>query len=256
VVESLGASTQGVLVSWTRSEEGVPTDHDPAAVRRVLLREAAAHVGHGLLFGFGYLPSRHRPERARDIHTVVFVHGLAANRSGFFPLQLYLAAKGLNRQYAYNHSSAGSIESLAIDLKQHLDRQVKGGRISLVAHSLGGLICRVYLQMLGEARRVDSLVTISTPHLGSHASAWLPTRLGTQLRPGGPFLEHLNGLEPPEGVHCVSFGASEDKIVLPPEHSFPAFGEHHLLHGRGHVDILFSPRLFRLVNAAVTTGVS
>lgn len=224
------------------------TDHDPAAVRRGLLREGAAYLGHGLLFGFGYLRNRHRPERRQDLHTLVFVHGLGANRSGFFPLQAYLSWHGFPRQYAYNYRSSGSsIEGLGLELKRRLDRDVKGGRITLVAHSMGGLVARVYLQMLGGERRVDDLITITTPHLGSHATAFLPTRLVSQLKTEGPFLEHLNSLPPPQGVRTLSIAASEDLMVLPPSNAFCPFGDQRMLEGRGHLDVLFSRELFKIV---------
>ena len=217
-----------------------------------MLREAAAYMSHGLLFGFGYFPNHHRRKRARDIHTLVFVHGLLANRASFFPLQTYLSWKGFTRQYAYNYRSKGSIEALGIGLKNHLDREVKGGKITLIGHSMGGLVSRVYLQLLGGSRRVDTLITIATPHRGSHASAYMPTSLGAQLKPDGPFLEHLNGLPPPEGVRCVSFAVSEDLLVLPPHYAFPPFGEHHMVQGSGHLDILFSRDLFRSVLHVLT----
>ena len=229
------------------------TDHQPGALKRGLLREGAAYLGHGLLYGFGYLKNRHHPERRRDLHTLVFVHGLGATRASFFPLQTYLAWQGLDRQLAYNYRSRGaSIEGLGIELKRRIDDQVKGGRITLVAHSMGGLVARVYLQMLGGDRRVDRLITLGTPHGGSHATAWVPTPLVSQLKPGGPFLEHLNGLPPPKGVEVLSIGASEDLMVLPADNSFCAFGEHHLLAGRGHLDMLFSRELFRLVRDAAS----
>jgi len=223
------------------------SDHDPSAVRRGLLRGAGAYLGQGLLSSLAWLPSRHRPVRARDIHTLVFVHGLAGNRANFYPLQTWLAWQGFDRQYSYNYKSAGSIEGLGVELGRRLDRDIKGGRITIVAHSMGGLVSRVYLQMLGGERRVDTLITLCTPHQGSHAAAWLPTALVSQLEPEGPFLEHLNALPAPERTRVVAFAASEDKLVLPPRYAFPAFGEHRMLEGRGHLDVLFSRDMYRQV---------
>lgn len=91
---------------------------------------------------FGFLKSRHRPLRQKDIRTLVFVHGYATNRAGFFPLQTDLALRGHGRQYAFNDWSSGSIESLAIELEREIDENVKGGRIDLVCHSMGGIVAR------------------------------------------------------------------------------------------------------------------
>ena len=76
-----------------------------------------------------------------------------------------------------------------------------------------GLRARVHRQPLGRPRRVDHLVTLDTPPLGSHAPAWLPTPLLSQLDPGGPFLEHLNAQPPPEGVSVLSIGAARKEQV-------------------------------------------
>jgi triacylglycerol esterase/lipase EstA (alpha/beta hydrolase family) len=229
----------------------VRTDHDPDLVKRRLLREVGSYVAHGLLYGFGYLPSRHRPLRARDIRTVVFVHGLGGNRASFFPLQTYLSWKGYRRQYAFNYRSRGSIERIAVELKKRLDRDIKGGRIDLVCHSMGGLVGRTYLQQLDGHRRVDHFITLATPHHGSHSSAYTPTQLGSQLKPGGPFLEHLNGLEPPPGVRCTSFASGRDLMVLPPESALAPFGDTEMLPEFGHLDVLLSAKVFRAVLAAL-----
>jgi pimeloyl-ACP methyl ester carboxylesterase len=233
---------------------GVRTDHDPLRVRADLLREGLSHLAHGALFGFGFIPSRHRPERRKDIRTIVLLHGLGANRASLLPLMLYLRLRGHRRQYAFNYRTRGSIEALAIELKQRLARQVRGGRIDLVCHSLGGLVARTYLQVLDGHRRVDRLITLATPHDGTHASAYVPTPLVSQVKPGGPFLSYLNGLPPPPGVKCCSFAAARDLIVLPPESALAPFGETRMFEGLGHLDILLSPKVFGAVAEALEDG--
>ncbi|MBT3224010.1 MAG: hypothetical protein HN348_33495, partial [Proteobacteria bacterium] len=75
-------------------------------VRNNLLREGGALLTQGLLMGLNLLPSRHRPERARDIHTVVFLHGYMGARSTLFPLQGYLASQGYQRQLSFTYPSS------------------------------------------------------------------------------------------------------------------------------------------------------
>lgn len=118
------------------------SDFDPQATRWAALRESVSMLAHGLLLPLGFLPSRHRPQRRADPRTLVFVHGLAANRAGFLPLQGYLRWSGFRRQYAFNYRSAGSIEALAVQLKRAIDANIRGGRIDLIAHSMGGLVAR------------------------------------------------------------------------------------------------------------------
>jgi len=230
----------------------VRSDHDPSAAKRGLARSAGSLLVHGALFGFGFLPSRHAPRRAKDQRTLVFVHGFGANRAVFFPLQTYLRLRGFGRQLAYNHTSAGSVEALGLELKRLIDSEVKGGRIDLICHSLGGLVARFYLQQLGGSRRVDRLITLGTPHHGTYAGAWVPTTVASQLVPGGPFLSHLNGLPAPEDVRCWSLAGERDLVVLPQASSLAPFGESRTFDELGHNDLLLSPRVFKTVHGALT----
>ena len=211
------------------------------------MRTAAAWLTHSVLFGFGGLRSRHRPHRAREIRTLVFVHGLAGSRANFFPLQGYLRLLGYRRQLSFNYRCRGSIEGLALNLKRQIDHAVKGGRIDLVCHSMGGLVARYYVQALGGHRRVDRVITLGTPHRGSTSSAYLPIPLVGQMRPGGAFLTALDTLPLPTGVRFHSFAARDDLLVLPCEAALPSFGECVMLDDLGHLDMLLSPRVFTAV---------
>lgn len=224
------------------------TDFDAAAARRIALRETASMVGLGLLLPFGFLASRHKPLRRRDLRTVVLVHGMGSNRGSFYPLQAWLRISGHDRQLAFNHRSGPSIEALAVQLKRVVDSEVHGGRIDLVAHSLGGLVSRVYLQMLGGDRRVDRLITLGTPHRGTYASLWAPSAFVRQLDPDGPFLSHLNGLPPPRTA-VTSLVAESDALVLPREAAICPFGEVRRFPALGHNGLLTSPAVFRTVTA-------
>ncbi len=233
----------------------MPTDHDPAAARKSLLWEGGALLAHAALYGFGYLRSRHRPRRERDLRTLVFLHGFGGNRAAFFPIQAWLRLQGHPRQYSYNYRSSGSVEGLALELKRQLSEQVRGGRIDLVCHSLGGLVARVYLQALGGARRVDRLITLATPHHGTWSSVWVPTALASDLRPGSPFLDRLEGLPPPEGVACTSLVAGQDLVVLPPDSARAPFGTSRTFADLGHNDILLAPSVFSAVREALAEPV-
>ena len=219
------------------------SDHDASAVRGAIRREALSFLAHGLLYPFG-LRSRHRPpERRREQRTLVFVHGLAANPAGFLPLRAYLRLHGHARQLSYRYQSAGSLERLALGLKRTLDESVGGGRIDLIAHSMGGLVARFYLQQLGGARRVDRLITLGTPHHGSHAANFIPSALVRQLLPEGPFVRHLNALPPPEDVRVTSLVAGRDLLIQPVDSAACPFGDTVRFEELGHVELLFRPEV-------------
>jgi len=224
------------------------SDHDPARVRSAIRREALSLLAHGVLLPFGFHRRRARPpERRPDQRTVVFVHGLATNRSGFLPLQTWLRLRGHRRQLAFNYRSTGSLEGLALRLKREIDANVGGGRIDLVAHSMGGLVARFYLQQLGGARRVDRLITLGTPHHGTHAATFIPAALVRQLLPDGPFIRRLNALPAPEGLQTLSVVAGRDLLIQPVESAACPFGESVRFDDFGHLELLFRPEVFAVI---------
>jgi triacylglycerol esterase/lipase EstA (alpha/beta hydrolase family) len=235
---------------WVRTEEvGRRCEATTIRSRSAIRREALSLLAHGVLLPFGFRRPRARPERVREQRTVVLVHGLVANRSGFFPLQAYLRLHGHRRQLAFNYRSAGSIERLAVELKRAIDAGVGGGRIDLVAHSMGGLVARAYLQLLGGARRVDRLITLGTPHHGTHAATFIPSALVRQLLPGSPFLQYLNAQPAPAGVEVTSIVAGRDLLIQPVASARCPFGESLRFDHFGHLELLFRPEVFAEIAA-------
>jgi pimeloyl-ACP methyl ester carboxylesterase len=80
----------------------------------------------------------------------------------------------------------------AVLLKQKID-EVKGicgcEKVDLVAHSMGGLVARQYIQSDAYEQDVDQLIFLGTPHLGA-PKAYLMWE-GGELSPAGDFLDEL-----------------------------------------------------------------
>jgi triacylglycerol lipase len=62
--------------------------------------------------------------------------------------------------------ASASVAARAETLARAL-RELDGGRVNVIAHSMGGLDARYAISRLGLAHRVASLTTIGTPHLGT-----------------------------------------------------------------------------------------
>ena len=142
-----------------------PVTDEPAA--HIVGRELLALAAVSLLYPFGLWRSAKRTPRRPEQRTVVLVHGYLANRGPLLPLAAYLRTRGHKQILAYEYGGAPGIEQAAIGLRDFLRQRVRGGRIDLVCHSLGGVIARIYLQNLGGARRVDRCITLGTPHRGT-----------------------------------------------------------------------------------------
>jgi triacylglycerol lipase len=221
-----------------------PVSDEP--VGHIVGRELLALVGASLLYPFGLRRSLRRTPRRAEQRTIVLVHGYLANRGPLLPLAAYLRARGHKQILAYEYSGTVGIEQAAIGLRDFLRERVRGGRIDLVCHSLGGLVARVYLQELGGARRVDRCVTLGTPHRGTYNAYWVTSRVGRELRPDSPLLARLDSSRSAAAaVRFASIVAGSDNIVIPRVFSSTEAVVH--VPGLGHLGLLFSLTAFRAV---------
>ena len=217
------------------------------SARELVAREVAAFVGASLLYPFGIARKRTRPTaRKAEGRTVVLVHGYLANRSTLLPLHAYLKLRRIGPVLTFDYNSSEGIERSARALRDFCRRHVRGGRIDLVCHSLGGVVARSWLQELGGARRVDRCITLSSPHRGTYGAYWVAGRVGRELRPDSAILQRLEGSRDAAArVKFTSIVAGSDNIVFP-----RVFASHEeLVHvpDIGHVGMLFSPRVLRAV---------
>ncbi|HTO69926.1 MAG TPA: alpha/beta fold hydrolase [Myxococcota bacterium] len=223
-------------------------DYPPsgAPTWRLITQEALGLLAIGVLYPFGLAQSRARTPRRREQRTVVLVHGYLSNRSALLPLAQYLRLRGLGPVLSFGYPSSAGIEPAAVALRDDLRRRVRGGRIDLVCHSLGGLVARLYLQELGGARRVDRCITLGTPHGGTYNAYWLWSRIGRELRPDSALLARLAASSPSAAsVDFLSIVAGSDSLVIP-----RVFARHERevhVPDVGHLALLFAPAVLRRV---------
>ncbi|WP_126428384.1 lipase family alpha/beta hydrolase [Brevibacillus marinus] len=65
--------------------------------------------------------------------------------------------------------AAGHLEDVIEELKDH---NIIDGDVNLLAHSMGGLVARYYVENLDGYYNVDRLITLGTPHFGSDLAFW------------------------------------------------------------------------------------
>jgi pimeloyl-ACP methyl ester carboxylesterase len=153
---------------------------------------------------------------------VLLVHGFVDNRSAFALLRRSLLRNGWTRVQALNYSPlTGDIRTAAEQLGPHIERvcaESGHSRVDIVAHSLGGLVARYYVQCLGGDARVRTLVTLATPHSGTRAvPALAPHPLARQMRPGSAVLTELAGPAKGCGTRFVAFWSDLDELMIPAE---------------------------------------
>jgi hypothetical protein len=80
---------------------------------------------------------------------------------------------------------------------------------------MGGLVARYYVQRLDGDHRVHTLVTLGTPHRGTHAARLVPRGVCRQLRPGSDVLTELEEPVASCTTRFVSFWSDIDALMSP-----------------------------------------
>ena len=150
---------------------------------------------------------------------MLLVHGLVDNRSVFTVMRRSLRRRGFAQVCSWNYSPLlTDVSRGAADLGEHIERmcqQTGHERVHVVGHSLGGLIARYHVQRQGGDRRVESLVTLGTPHQGSLWAHVLPTPLVRQLKPGSTLLQELAEPATTCTTRITAIYSDLDEIVVP-----------------------------------------
>lgn len=199
-------------------------------------------------------PEPLRPHGARPATPVVLVHGYGGTRSTWSPLQRRLSDAGCTGLHALTYTPfAPCVPTIARALVGEChDAMDRAGtdRVSLVGHSLGGVVVRYAVQELGLEPHVRTAVTVASPHRGTRAAVLGRGTLVVSLRPGSPLLEELRRRARPSDVRWVSYYSDVDLVVRPRSSRLddPGLGATNVLvPGAGHLGIVRSPQFLSSV---------
>ncbi|HYO10969.1 MAG TPA: alpha/beta fold hydrolase [Tepidisphaeraceae bacterium] len=172
---------------------------------------------------------------------VVLVHGLDCNRANWFPMADLIVGEGFQVAY-FTYPSDQPLE----DSAEMLGREMNALRetfphvkIDVIAHSMGGLIARRYVEGDSYAGGVDRFIMIGTPNLGTRWASyrwalevqehyqlwktepgWSPTWMitdglgeaGRDLKPTSRFLKQLNERPRRDGVKYTVIAGSQHPV--------------------------------------------
>jgi triacylglycerol lipase len=209
------------------------------------------------LAGLSLLVPRPRPVDALPpdgYRPVIFVHGLGGHPGNFFALKTYFAGRGRTRTYVVDFGNASSFDVMVSHLRNVIDEVVERNalgddeKVDVVAHSMGGLITRLVVEDPEQRERIANLVTLGTPHVGSHLARLAATRLTIELRPGSETMRRLKAQDfwgHEESPLLTAFWSPSDTVVLPAESAkFPA-GRTIEVAGVTHYGYLIDPSVWR-----------
>ena len=175
---------------------------------------------------------------------VVMVHGFLASAGVFRPLRLRLERDAGARVATFTHAPCVGIRRIAQRLSKLVDRIPEGARITIVGHSLGGVVARWYVQEMGGHSRVARTVSLASPFRGVDVPQLL---VGADLHERSELLRRLRSHAHVCGVPHTSVVAASDTVVVGIETACLGFGDVVVIPNRGHNGILFDQRVAQLV---------
>jgi triacylglycerol lipase len=189
-------------------------------------------------------PSGERPP-------ILLVHGYGCSRGAWWWQRRRLETAGwlvatINLEPIYT-----SIDNYIDPLAQRVDAvlaETGAAQLILVGHSMGGLVARAYLARYG-ANRVLRLITLGTPHGGSQLARIGIGQNSRQMEPGSAWLQRLSAQAPPP--ETVVIYSPHDNYVMPQANLQLAGATLRPINGLGHLAMLFSTRVSRVLRAAL-----
>lgn len=215
--------------------------------------EAGATVLTAKLYPLGMtgVPVFFRSKRRRPRLPVLFIHGVLHNPAAFVFLKQRMAREGWSDFHEVSlFHTLRSFPSNADKISRAVDRiRREHGveQIDIVAHSMGGILARYYIQKYEGDGKVRTLVTLGSPHQGTLWSRYSIMPRWRELSPESVTLCELNALPAPARTRAVSIMGDLDIVTRPNECGWWKHARNVRLEGIGHAGLLYSKTAARAV---------
>ncbi len=180
---------------------------------------------------------------------IVLLHGFGLTQTSWLVLGRRLARRGLGPLYGTTYFSLQSVRTSAQELAAFVAAVcVRTGaeRVDIVAHSMGGVVARYWVERLGGAAHLGRLVTIGSPHRGTRMGRYGLAAGARELADDSPLLAELAA--PAPGLPYTSIWSRSDSIVIPQSSSSIApAGEDRVFDDLGHLSLLASRRVVDVI---------
>ena len=166
------------------------------------------------------LPGREARERAAiERFPIIYVPGYGAPpfHSRYFRSRLEVEGFDVFQIELPKFQTGDIVKSATIlgDEVQRARERYQTDKVSLIGHSLGGIISRYYLQQLGGWKYVHRAVYLATPQKGVYVAALgVATKAARQLMPNSKLITDLNN-DPARcrTIKCLSIISNFDEVV-------------------------------------------
>ena len=188
--------------------------------------------------------------RQQGPRPVIVVHGYAMNRANFLPLAFRLARVGLGPIVGFEYWTLGRVAAGARQLAWFVEevQAITGSpQVDIIGHSMGGVVGRYFVQLLGGDGAVANLVTVGSPHAGTDVSELGIGHPARELVIGSTLLQRLAVAPAPRDTRVTMIFSHADALV--PARTQEALqiprAERIVYDDLGHVALLGSRRVAR-----------
>src|SRR6185437_5689872 len=136
------------------------------------------------------------------------------------------------------------VRRIAQSLSDLVKRIPRETRITIVGHSMGGVVARWYVQELGGDTRVERTISLASPFGGVDVPRYL---VGADLHEESKLLKRIRDRAPHFDIPHTSVVAEEDRVVPGLRTACLGVGDVVVLRKRGHNTLLFDPEVAGLV---------
>jgi triacylglycerol lipase len=184
------------------------------------------------------------PEVHAGEDVVVLVHGFFASAGVFRPLRAHLERETTAHVATFTHAPGAGVRRIARKLARVVERLPRSARVTIVGHSLGGIVARWYVQEMAGHARVAQTVSLASPFCGVDVPALF---VGADVHRESDLLRRLRDGAPECPVPHASIVAGDDTVVEGMETACLGTGDVFVLPGRGHNELLFDDEAARIV---------
>jgi triacylglycerol esterase/lipase EstA (alpha/beta hydrolase family) len=221
---------------------------------RTYWKESTASLS-AFVWRMPFLPNIPMEQPSQSSHNlaVLMVHGYGCNRAMWLKFSRGLATHGYASEAINLEPPLGSIDDYPLLIEtgvKALIEKTGATRIAIVAHSMGGLACRAYLnsKSVTENERIFKMVTLGTPHQGTVHASLGQGQNTRQMRRQSKWRDALADSERSTDIaKMVCILTHHDNIVAPQSMQTVPGAKTIELHGIGHVALAYSDKVLQLV---------
>lgn len=186
---------------------------------------------------------------------LLLVHGYLDAGCVWDVAKARLARKGYAPIYTVSlKAPLSSIEDHARTVErkvQEIRQATKSEEITLIGHSMGGIVCTYYALALAPPHTVRKVITLGSPLHGTKMAYLGIGACAREMRRGSSFLKRLHALflEKPD-LKLYHIGTTKDQIVIPYTSSFLASNpvQQRTFEDLGHASLLLSRRVVEQIH--------